>query len=199
VLSELSLSQVLLRGYPTPHIHEAILTQFQFIRKLLVGKTIARVTAQNDDLIYGKVGTSATEFEKHMVGKTIIDAGQQGKYFWMIMSSPPHPVMHFGMTGWLKFNAERKSLSWLVGRGAHFIVTLSEIVRFSWSVVCKNGGFKMGSVPSSFFIPICAICTTCVLGDIPCVPTGFNRPGTILMPKLPGLEQNARAALDPYN
>lgn len=77
-----------------------------FIRKLLVGKTLAKVTASEDTIVYGKVGTSSEEFEKHMSGKTVVDAGQQGKYFWMIMSSPPHPVMHFGMTGWLKFKSE---------------------------------------------------------------------------------------------
>ena len=77
-----------------------------FLRKNLVGKTLAKVTASEDTIVYGKVGTSATEFEKHMSGKTVVDAGQQGKYFWMIMSSPPHPVMHFGMTGWVKFKSE---------------------------------------------------------------------------------------------
>ncbi|KIX95216.1 uncharacterized protein Z520_09132 [Fonsecaea multimorphosa CBS 102226] len=77
-----------------------------YIRKLLVGKTIAKVTATDDASVYGKVGTSAAEFEKHMAGKKIVDAGQQGKYFWMIMSSAPHPVMHFGMSGWLKFKSE---------------------------------------------------------------------------------------------
>ena len=49
-----------------------------------------------------------------MVGKKVVGAGQQGKYFWfetlpdvltyadqsrIEMDSPPHPVMHFGMTG----------------------------------------------------------------------------------------------------
>ncbi|ETI21934.1 formamidopyrimidine-DNA glycosylase [Cladophialophora carrionii CBS 160.54] len=77
-----------------------------YIRKLLVGKTIAKVSAQDDPIVYGKVGTSAAEFEQHMTGKTVVDAGQQGKYFWMIMSSPPHPVMHFGMTGWMNFKSE---------------------------------------------------------------------------------------------
>ncbi|KIW91108.1 formamidopyrimidine-DNA glycosylase [Cladophialophora bantiana CBS 173.52] len=77
-----------------------------YIRKLLVGKTIAKVTATDDSSVYGKAGTSAAEFEKHMAGKKIVDAGQQGKYFWMTMSSAPHPVMHFGMSGWLKFKSE---------------------------------------------------------------------------------------------
>lgn len=73
-----------------------------FIRKELVGKTISKVNAQNDDNIFGKVGTSAAEFQKKMTNNKVLAAGQQGKYFWMAMSSPPHPVMHLGMTGWLK-------------------------------------------------------------------------------------------------
>lgn len=53
-----------------------------FIRKRLVGKTLAVVQAQHDENVYGKVGTSAAEFEKCMTGKKIEGAGQQGKYFW---------------------------------------------------------------------------------------------------------------------
>ncbi|KAL4778025.1 DNA glycosylase/AP lyase [Aspergillus varians] len=73
-----------------------------FIRAHLVGKTLTKVSTQNDDIVYGKVGTSAAEFQKAMEGKKVIGAGQQGKYFWITMSSPPHAVMHFGMSGWLK-------------------------------------------------------------------------------------------------
>ncbi|EXJ86182.1 formamidopyrimidine-DNA glycosylase [Capronia coronata CBS 617.96] len=88
-----------------PEIGEVART-VHYIRKLLVGKTIAKVVATDDNNVYGKAGTSAAEFQKHMTGKKVVDAGQQGKYFWMIMSSPPHPVMHFGMSGWLKFKSE---------------------------------------------------------------------------------------------
>ena len=79
-----------------------------FVRTHLVGKTLASVTAQDDANVFGKVGTTAQEFEKALTGKTIVDAGQQGKYFWyvsifevkmmhlrisrFIMSSPPHPL-----------------------------------------------------------------------------------------------------------
>ncbi|KAJ5679453.1 Ribosomal protein S13-like H2TH [Penicillium macrosclerotiorum] len=73
-----------------------------FIRQHLVGKTLSKVQAQHDDIVYGKVGTTAAEFQKAMQGKKIVGAGQQGKYFWITMSSPPHAVMHFGMAGWLK-------------------------------------------------------------------------------------------------
>jgi formamidopyrimidine-DNA glycosylase len=53
-----------------------------YLRKNLVGKTLAVVKAQDDSSVYGKVGTSATEFEKALTGKKVMDAGQQGKYFW---------------------------------------------------------------------------------------------------------------------
>ena len=82
--------------------HAEVARIVHFIRKHLVGKTLSKVQAQNDDIVYGKVGTSAAEFQKAMQGKQIVGAGQQGKYFWITMSSPPHAVMHFGMTGWLK-------------------------------------------------------------------------------------------------
>jgi len=88
-----------------PEIAEVART-VHFVRKLLVGKTIAKVVAPDDASVYGKVGTSGAEFQKHMTGKKVVDVGQQGKYFWIIMSSPPHPVMHFGMSGWLKFKSE---------------------------------------------------------------------------------------------
>ena len=53
-----------------------------FLHKNLVGKTLAVVKAQDDASVFGKVGTSGAEFEKALKGKKVIDAGQQGKYFW---------------------------------------------------------------------------------------------------------------------
>ncbi|KAL8843440.1 MAG: hypothetical protein Q9176_002053 [Flavoplaca citrina] len=63
---------------------------------------IGEVKAQHDENVFGKVGTSAAEFEKSLLGKKVVDAKQQGKYFWLVMSSPPHPLFHFGMAGWWK-------------------------------------------------------------------------------------------------
>lgn len=53
-----------------------------YLHKHLVGKTLAVVKAQHDENVYGKVGTSAAAFEKALKGKKILDAAQQGKYFW---------------------------------------------------------------------------------------------------------------------
>jgi formamidopyrimidine-DNA glycosylase len=47
-----------------------------------VGKTLKVVKAQDDSSVFGKVGTSGAEFQKAMTGKKVVDAGQQGKYFW---------------------------------------------------------------------------------------------------------------------
>lgn len=75
-----------------------------YLKKYAAGRVIKSVKTQEDAIVYGKVGTSASEFEKAMAGKKIIDAKQQGKYFWLEMESPPHPLMHFGMSGWMKFS-----------------------------------------------------------------------------------------------
>jgi len=40
------------------------------------------VKAQHDGNVFGKVGCSADAFEKALRGKKVVDARQQGKYFW---------------------------------------------------------------------------------------------------------------------
>jgi formamidopyrimidine-DNA glycosylase len=62
---------------------EAIVARcVHYLRKTLVGKTLSVVKAPDDANVFGKVGTSGSEFEKAMTGKKVVDAGQQGKYFW---------------------------------------------------------------------------------------------------------------------
>jgi formamidopyrimidine-DNA glycosylase len=53
-----------------------------YLRKTLVGKTLSVVEALHDEIVFGKVGTSAEAFRKAMTGKKVVGAGQQGKYFW---------------------------------------------------------------------------------------------------------------------
>lgn len=52
------------------------------LRKHLVGKTVSSVKVQEDNIVYGKAGTTAAEFQKAITGKRVLDAQQQGKYFW---------------------------------------------------------------------------------------------------------------------
>ena len=77
-----------------------------FLRKHLLHRRIASCQALEDDIIYGKVGTSASAFQKATQGRRVVDAAQQGKYFYVTFDKPPHAVMHLGMTGWVKFNSE---------------------------------------------------------------------------------------------
>ncbi|PTB44213.1 hypothetical protein M441DRAFT_55282 [Trichoderma asperellum CBS 433.97] len=78
-----------------------------FLNKRLVGKTIASASAIDDSSVFGKVGTSGKEVEEALKGRTVISAGNQGKYFWITLDKPPHLVMHFGMTGWVHINGEK--------------------------------------------------------------------------------------------
>jgi hypothetical protein len=43
----------------------------QFLRQHLVGKTIARVQALDDNNVFGKVGCSGPAFEKALKGRTV--------------------------------------------------------------------------------------------------------------------------------
>ncbi|KAI1118361.1 formamidopyrimidine-DNA glycosylase [Nemania sp. NC0429] len=78
-----------------------------FLRHHLVGKTIAKVVAQDDASVFGKVGTSGAAFQAALAGKRVVAAGSQGKYFWLQLSAAPHPVMHLGMTGWVHIRGEQ--------------------------------------------------------------------------------------------
>lgn len=73
-----------------------------YLKAHLRNRRIANVLTTEDDIVYGKAGTSAEAFKKAMTGRTVIDAKQQGKYFWLEMDKPPHALLHFSMTGWMK-------------------------------------------------------------------------------------------------
>ncbi|ORY61281.1 Formamidopyrimidine-DNA glycosylase N-terminal domain-containing protein [Pseudomassariella vexata] len=78
-----------------------------FLRLHLVGKKIVKALAPDDINVFGKVGTSGHAFQKAVTGKKVVGAGSQGKYFWILLESPPHPVMHLGMTGWIHIRGEQ--------------------------------------------------------------------------------------------
>ncbi|KAK0707547.1 Formamidopyrimidine-DNA glycosylase N-terminal domain-containing protein [Lasiosphaeris hirsuta] len=78
-----------------------------YLRLHLVGKTIKTASAIEDTNVFGKVGTTGVEVAEALNGKKVVSAGNQGKYFWIVLSKPPHLVMHFGMTGWIHIKGER--------------------------------------------------------------------------------------------
>ncbi|CUS13951.1 unnamed protein product [Tuber aestivum] len=71
------------------------------LRKYLAGKTLRDVTAINDPVVFQD--TTAHEFLHAMEGRKVLDAKSLGKYFWLEMDRPPHPVIHLGPAGWIFF------------------------------------------------------------------------------------------------
>ncbi|KAK3725104.1 hypothetical protein LTR37_000615 [Vermiconidia calcicola] len=88
-----------------PEIGE-VARMVHYLRKHLLNRTVKTCQAFEDEIIYGKVGTSATAFSKATEGRKVTGAAQQGKYFYVTFDKPPHAVMHLGMTGWMKFDTE---------------------------------------------------------------------------------------------
>ncbi|KAF2963197.1 hypothetical protein GQX73_g10378 [Xylaria multiplex] len=78
-----------------------------FLRQHLVGKRIGNIIAQDDNSVFGKVGTSGSAFQAALAGKRVVSAGSQGKYFWLELDKAPHPVMHLGMTGWIHIRGQQ--------------------------------------------------------------------------------------------
>ena len=66
--------------------HYIVARVVHYLRKNLVGKTLAKVVAEDDGNVFGKVGTSSKEIMKALTGKKVLDAKQQGKYFWVCLS-----------------------------------------------------------------------------------------------------------------
>ncbi|KAF8533150.1 ATFPG-1/ATFPG-2/ATMMH-1/ATMMH-2/FPG-1/FPG-2 [Trichophaea hybrida] len=74
------------------------------LNRHLVGKTISSVDAQEDPILFKD--TTASEFASKLQGRTVQAAKQHGKYFWLVMDKPPHPLLHLGMTGWIYIKSD---------------------------------------------------------------------------------------------
>ncbi|KAF6842971.1 Formamidopyrimidine-DNA glycosylase [Colletotrichum musicola] len=78
-----------------------------FLRRHLLGKKIAKVSAPDDANVFGKVKCSGPAFEEAVTGRTVTSVGSQGKYFWITFDRPPHAVMHLGMSGWVHIKGDK--------------------------------------------------------------------------------------------
>ncbi|KAK4654861.1 hypothetical protein QC762_406840 [Podospora pseudocomata] len=82
-----------------------------FLRLHLVGKTIRTASAVDDQIVFGKAGTTGDAVSAALTGRKVISSGSQGKLFWLVLDKAPHVVMHFGMTGWLQIRGVQTSYS----------------------------------------------------------------------------------------
>ena len=63
----------------------------------LAGKRIAQVRTTADAIVYHQV--SPRRFAARLRGALVQAVHRRGKYIWMELDEPPHPLFHFGMTG----------------------------------------------------------------------------------------------------
>jgi len=47
-------------------------------------------------------GMTPELWKRSLIGKHIVDTKRRGKFLWLELDSPPHPIIHFGMTGSLR-------------------------------------------------------------------------------------------------
>ncbi|GAA5875612.1 hypothetical protein JCM3774_006117 [Rhodotorula dairenensis] len=60
-------------------------------------KRIKTVHTWDDPIVYS--GTTHANFATAIDGKRVKEVRRLGKNFYLVLSSPPHPVFHFGMSG----------------------------------------------------------------------------------------------------
>ncbi|GJN88697.1 hypothetical protein Rhopal_001663-T1 [Rhodotorula paludigena] len=67
------------------------------LEKLAQGKRIKTVQTNEDSIVFS--GTTHANFATSVEGKTVQAVRRLGKNFYLVLSSPPHPIFHFGMSG----------------------------------------------------------------------------------------------------
>ncbi|KAI8842984.1 DNA glycosylase/AP lyase, partial [Chytridium lagenaria] len=71
-----------------------------------VGKKIVRVDSNPDSIVFTD-GITNTTFAEGIVNKTVDDTFRYGKVFYLKLNEPPHPVLHFGMTGSVRVKGQQ--------------------------------------------------------------------------------------------
>ncbi|GAA6004693.1 hypothetical protein JCM10207_000984 [Rhodosporidiobolus poonsookiae] len=74
------------------------------LKKLAKGKKIGKVDAKEDPIVFS--GTTHAAFATSIEGKTVEDVRRLGKNFYLVLSSGPHPIFHFGMSGMAQIRGE---------------------------------------------------------------------------------------------
>ncbi|MEM9194934.1 MAG: DNA-formamidopyrimidine glycosylase family protein [Myxococcota bacterium] len=73
----------------------------QIFEDRAVGRTIQKATIAKDPIVFDK--RSAAWVRKRLAGRTVVAAHRHGKYIWLEINEGPHPIVHLGMTGTVRF------------------------------------------------------------------------------------------------
>ncbi|MBZ0114755.1 MAG: hypothetical protein K8J08_19995 [Thermoanaerobaculia bacterium] len=67
------------------------------VSAVVVGRTIERVSCDDDSIVFEGVAPRAVEKALH--GRRVEAVHRKGKYLWFELDQRPWPIFHFGMTG----------------------------------------------------------------------------------------------------
>ncbi|MFI5386099.1 MAG: DNA-formamidopyrimidine glycosylase family protein, partial [Fimbriimonadales bacterium] len=70
------------------------------MRRVLKGHKIAEVEVVPDDIVMGSTPPEA--FVAAMKGRTVMEIGRKGKYWWIELDAKPWVFGHLGMAGWIR-------------------------------------------------------------------------------------------------
>ncbi|MEN0062391.1 MAG: DNA-formamidopyrimidine glycosylase family protein [Myxococcota bacterium] len=79
-----------------PELPEAEHTR-GILNRTMVGRRIIHADVADDPIVFDKVPVA--QAEEWLIGREVAAAHRRGKYLWLELSEPPHPVIHLGMTG----------------------------------------------------------------------------------------------------
>jgi len=71
--------------------------QRKLVQKHLLGRTLVRVAALRDTIVYS--GVSSRQFAIRLQGRKVQAVGRKGKHLWLELDRRPWPTFHFGMGG----------------------------------------------------------------------------------------------------
>jgi len=69
----------------------------RILERVLVGRTIRSVGVADDRIVFA--GVAPRTFARKVKGRQVVAAHRRGKQMWLELDRPPHPLLHFGMTG----------------------------------------------------------------------------------------------------
>lgn len=72
----------------------------RLMRRVLGGKQIVAAEVAEDEIVLG--GIPASVVQAAIVGRTVVDLGRKGKYWWIELDEKPWLFGHLGMSGWIR-------------------------------------------------------------------------------------------------
>lgn len=72
----------------------------QVAEEALVGRQIVSVWTADDRIVFD--GIAPRTFARKLKGRQVTAARRRGKQLWLEMDQGPHPLFHFGMSGWFE-------------------------------------------------------------------------------------------------